>query len=113
MTQNDQNSDKSVADPEPVSDHWPVKAVKGTWTVINAIAAILTLVVLFGAILVPPVIGRGGTSSERMWQGIGVIVFLGGLVAMIKKINLSFLYLGLACAFFFVSCASNFYWKGG
>lgn len=81
--------------------------------ILNAIAAVLTMVVLFFAILIPPEIGRGGTPSEHSWQAIGVVVLLVGLVAVLKKTNLSLLFLFLACAFFFVSCAANFHWGGG
>ena len=38
--------------------------------ILNAIAAVLTMVVLFFAILIPPEIGRGGTPSEHSWQAI-------------------------------------------
>jgi hypothetical protein len=42
-----------------------------------------------------------------------VAVFLVALFAVFKKVNYSLVYLCLACAFFFVSCAANFHWKGG
>jgi hypothetical protein len=89
------------------------KAAKATGKVINVIAAILTLVVVLAAIWIPPEIGRGGTPTERTWQGIGVLVLLCAIAAVVRKRAFSLLYLGLACAFFFVSCAANFHWKGG
>jgi lysylphosphatidylglycerol synthetase-like protein (DUF2156 family) len=113
MTRNDQNREEDVPYEDPASATWPATAAKAIWRAVNMIAAIATLAVLAGAIWVPPEIGRGGTSTERAWQGVGVVVFIVGVVAIFKKVNLSLIYLALACAFFFVSCASNFVWKGG
>jgi len=91
----------------------PIPSEWGVVKIFNAIAAVLTMVVLLFAIAIPPVIGRGGTSDVQSWQLIGVAVFFGVLVGVVKKTNFSLLFLFLACAFFFVSCAANFHWQGG
>jgi hypothetical protein len=81
--------------------------------IVNAILGLLTLVVLAAAVFVIPFVGHGGTLKDRIWQAVGVVLFLLAVLAVIKKPRFSILFLLLSCAFFFVSCTANYHWDGG
>jgi hypothetical protein len=113
VTTGEKNTVNTLSEAGSSSENWPGKTARGIGRAINVVAAMLTLAVLSAAILLPPWIGRGGTPAEQRWQVAALVLFVGGLFAIYKKVGLSLFYLTLACAFFFASCVSNFHWKGG
>ena len=96
----------------PDSGGEPSKLAKGIWRAVNVIAALLTLVVLVGAMMIPSLMNPGSQPESTGWKVGGMIALLVGLVAVTRKNNFSILFLVLACAFFFVSCTANFRWQG-
>jgi hypothetical protein len=61
---------------------------------------------------IPSLMSPGSQPVSTGWQVGGMIALLVGLVAVTRKNDFSILFLALACAFFFVSCAANFRWQG-
>jgi hypothetical protein len=98
---------------ESSDEHRPDKPVNWIWKLINWIAAVLTIVVLSSAILLPSSMAYNSPSA-RLWSAISVFFLFCALLAIFKlKVSHCLPLLFLACVFFFVSCSSNFHWGGG
>ena len=78
--------------------------------IINAIAAVLTFVILLASATIPLVIGKRGAANGPLWQVAAVLLLAAATVGMFKAPRFSLLFLFVACAFFFVSCTANFHW---
>jgi|SoiMethySBSTD1v2_1073268.scaffolds.fasta_scaffold1169737_2 hypothetical protein len=97
---------------EPERGREPSKLARKIWRAINVIMALLTLVVLAGAMMIPSLMSQGSQPVSTAWQAGGMLALLVGLVAVTRKNNFSILFFVFACAFFFVSCTANFRWQG-
>ena len=71
--------------------------------------AVLGLLILAAAFFLPVAFGGEAVTGQGVaWQIATAVIFIGALALIRESISWSLLVLLFSCAFFFVSCASNF-----